>query len=50
LQEAAARFGWTIVAVHKDEGIGGSKGRQQRPGLDALPRGMTREEYGVVAA
>ncbi|MGK7871724.1 recombinase family protein, partial [Falsiroseomonas sp. E2-1-a20] len=23
LQEAAARLGWTIVAVHRDEGISG---------------------------
>lgn len=50
LQAAAARLGWTIVAVHKDEGVSGAKGRQQRPGLDALLRGVTRREYDVVAA
>jgi DNA invertase Pin-like site-specific DNA recombinase len=50
LQEAAARLGWTIVAVHRDEGISGSKGRQQRPGLDAMLKGVTRGEYDVVAA
>ena len=50
LQEAAARLGWTIVAVHRDEGISGAKGRQQRPGLDAMLRGVTRGEYDVVAA
>ena len=50
LQEAAARLGWSIVAVHRDEGISGAKGRQQRPGLDAMLKGVTRGEYDVVAA
>jgi DNA invertase Pin-like site-specific DNA recombinase len=50
LQEAGARLGWTIVAVHRDEGISGAKGRQQRPGLDAMLRGVTRGEYDLVAA
>ena len=50
LQEAAARLGWTIVAIHRDEGISGSKGREQRPGLDALLKGVTRREYDVVAS
>jgi DNA invertase Pin-like site-specific DNA recombinase len=50
LQEAAARLGWTIIAIHKDEGISGAKGRQQRPGLDAMLRGVTRGEYDLVAS
>ena len=50
LRDAGARLGWEIVAIHADEGISGSKGRQQRPGLDALLRGVTRREYDVVAA
>ena len=50
LQEAAARLGWTIVAVHRDEGISGAKGRAQRPGLDTLLRGVTRREFDIVAA
>jgi DNA invertase Pin-like site-specific DNA recombinase len=50
LQEAAARLGWTIVAIHKDEGISGAKGRQQRPGLDTLLKGVTRREFDVVAS
>jgi DNA invertase Pin-like site-specific DNA recombinase len=50
LQDAAARLGWSIVAVHRDEGISGAKGRQQRPGLDAMLKGVTRGEYDVVAA
>ena len=50
LQEAAARLGWTIVAIHRDEGISGAKGRDRRPGLDAMLKGAIRGEYDVVAA
>ena len=50
LQEAAARLGWTIVAIHRDEGISGARGRDRRPGLDELLKGVTRGEYDVVAA
>ena len=50
LQEAAGRLGWSIVAVFRDEGISGSQGRQKRPGLDALLKGVTRGEYDLVAA
>lgn len=50
LHEAGARLGWQIVAIHRDEGISGAKGRQKRPGLDALLKGVTRREYDVVAA
>jgi DNA invertase Pin-like site-specific DNA recombinase len=50
LREAGARLGWTIVGIHRDEGISGAKGRDQRAGLDALLKGVTRGEYDVVAA
>src|SRR5260370_6314192 len=50
LQEVANRLGWTIVAVHRDEGISGAKGREGRPGLDAMLKGVTRRDYDVVAA
>jgi DNA invertase Pin-like site-specific DNA recombinase len=50
LQEAAGRLGWTIVAVHRDEGISGARGRDRRPGLDALLKGVTRGEYEIIAA
>jgi hypothetical protein len=38
------------MAVHRDEGISGAKDRQQRPGLDAMMKGVTRREYDLVAA
>jgi DNA invertase Pin-like site-specific DNA recombinase len=51
LQEAATRLGWTIVAVYRDEGISGSQGRQKRPGLDALLKGVApAKEFDIVAA
>ena len=47
LQEAAGRLGWTVVAIYRDEGISGTKGRDKRPGLDALLRGVARREFDI---
>ena len=49
-QEAAGRLGWTVVAIYRDEGISGTKGRDKRPGLDALLKGVARREFDIVAA
>jgi DNA invertase Pin-like site-specific DNA recombinase len=50
LQEAAGRLGWTVLAIYRDEGISGTKGRGKRPGLDALLKGVARREFDIVAA
>src|SRR5919112_3726159 len=50
LQAVAVRLGWTVVAVYADEGISGAKGRDQRPGFDALLKGVARKEYDMIAA
>ena len=50
LHEVAQRSGWTVVAIFNDEGISGSKGRDRRPGLDALMKGVARREFDIVAA
>ena len=50
LQEAAGRLGWTVVAMFRDEGISGSLGRQRRPGLDALLKGVAQHGFDIVAA
>ncbi len=42
LQEAAGRLGGTVVAIYRDEGISGTKGRNRRPGLNALLKGVAR--------
>ena len=50
LHTTAARLGWIVVGVFTDEGISGAKGREQRPGYDALLKGVARREFDLVAA
>ena len=50
LHEVAQRQGWVVVAVHTDEGISGAKGRDKRPGFDALLTGVTRKDFDMIAA
>ena len=50
LRAAAARAGHEIVAVYRDAGITGSKGRDQRPGFDALHKDAARRQFDVVMA
>ena len=46
--EAAEHRGWTITATYADEGISGSKGRDQRPALDTMLKDATRGKFDVV--
>lgn len=50
LQEVAQRNGWIVTAVFTDEGISGAKGRDQRPGYDALLKGIARKDFEMAAA
>lgn len=50
LREIAERSGWIIVHTFADEGISGAKGRDQRPGFDALLKAVARREIDLVAA
>lgn len=50
LEAVAARAGWNVVAVFEDAGISGAKGREHRPGYDALLKAVTRREVDMVAA
>jgi DNA invertase Pin-like site-specific DNA recombinase len=50
LQAVAKRHDWNVVAVFKDEGISGTKGRTKRPGFDQLCQGVARREFDQVAA
>ena len=50
LHLAADRMGWDIVATFADEGISGSKGRDRRPGLDAMMKGIARKDFDMVAS
>jgi len=50
LEGVAERHGWHVVSIFEDAGISGSKGREQRPGLDALMKAVARRELDMVAA
>jgi DNA invertase Pin-like site-specific DNA recombinase len=50
LREVAERSGWTIVHTFIDEGISGAKGRDQRPGFDALLKAIARRDVQIAMA
>jgi len=50
LREVATRSGWNVKAIFRDDGVSGAKGRDRRPGLDALIKAVTRREVNLVAA
>ena len=50
LRAAAERIGHEVVAVYRDAGISGSKGRDQRPGFDAMHKDASRRRFDVVMA
>jgi DNA invertase Pin-like site-specific DNA recombinase len=50
LREVAAHSGHEIVAVYRDEGISGSKGRDNRPGFDAMHKDASRRKFDIVMA
>jgi DNA invertase Pin-like site-specific DNA recombinase len=39
-----------VVEVYRDDGISAAKGRDQRPGLDAVLKDAGRRKFGVVMA
>ena len=50
LEAVAARSGWKVVKVYEDAGISGAKGRDKRPGLDAMMKAVNAKEFDMVAA
>jgi DNA invertase Pin-like site-specific DNA recombinase len=42
------RSGWKVVQVYQDAGISGAKGRDQRPGLDAMMKAVNAREFDIV--
>jgi len=50
LSAVADRSGWEIWKVYEDAGISGAKGRDKRPGLDAMLRAVNAREFDMVAA
>ncbi len=43
LRAVAKRHGWEIVETFTDQGISGAKGRDSRPGFNALHNAITRK-------
>jgi DNA invertase Pin-like site-specific DNA recombinase len=50
LREIAAHICCEITKVYKDHGISGAKGRDKRPGFDALCRDATKRQFDVIMA
>ncbi|HEY9745019.1 MAG TPA: recombinase family protein [Oculatellaceae cyanobacterium] len=50
LHAIARRMGWEVVHIFKDEGISGAKGRDKRPGFNALNKAVIRKDIDLVAA
>ena len=50
LEAVAKRSGWEVVKVYQDAGISGAKGRDQRPGLDAMMKAVNAKEFDMVAS
>ena len=49
LKAWAARAGHEVSHVYEDRGISGTKGRDKRPGFDALLKGAVRREFDIIA-
>ena len=50
LRQIAERRGWEVVKEFDDAGISGSKGRNDRPGLDEMLKDAQRRRFDVVMA
>src|SRR6516162_7130447 len=50
LSQVAKRRGWEVVEIYRDAGISGTKGREGRPGLDAMLNDASRRKFDVVMA
>jgi DNA invertase Pin-like site-specific DNA recombinase len=50
LRATAERAGHEVVAVYRDAGISGTKGRDKRPGFDAMYKDAARRRFDVVMA
>src|SRR5882672_11579712 len=50
LETVAERSGWKVVNVYEDAGISGAKGRDKRPGLEAMMKAVNAREFDMVAA
>lgn len=49
LAAVAERRGWAVTHTYEDAAISGAKGRDKRPGLDAMMKDATRGRFDLVA-
>lgn len=49
LERVAQSRGWQVIQVYSDEGISGSKGRSERPALNALLKDAVRGKFDLLA-
>ena len=49
LSAVGERSGWEVWKVYEDAGISGAKGRDKRPGLDAMLKAVNAKEIDIVA-
>ncbi len=49
LTAVADRSGWEIWQVYEDAGISGAKGRDKRPGLEAMMKAVNAKQFDMVA-
>jgi len=48
LRVVAERHGWEVTKEYVDHGISGSKGRTERPELDAMLKASVRKEFDLI--
>jgi DNA invertase Pin-like site-specific DNA recombinase len=48
LEAVCEQRGWQVAHIYSDNGVSGAKGRNQRPGLDALLKDAARARFDVV--
>jgi DNA invertase Pin-like site-specific DNA recombinase len=50
LSQIAEHRGWEVVEIYRDAGVSGAKGREGRPGLDAMLKDACKRKFDVVMA
>ena len=50
LRHIAERRGWEVVEQYSNAGISGARGRDGRPGLDAMLKNASRRKFDVIMA
>ena len=48
LEQVAEWRRWTVTQVYKDAGISGAKGRDKRPGFDAMLKDASRRRFDIL--